>query len=619
MISKMDNRRDVELDCLCSIFPEIQRDPTNRYTARLLLDVRPQNQINVVFVPTLDNHPFTSEIREQKYIIPGNDVKPYKISYLPPLNLSITLPDDYPGKSAPEIDLSMKPKWLPDVDLNKLKLTARNLWEQSDGNEVLYEIIDFLYHATENAFGYSEKDKVLEVLEDFRIYMLDFDINETQAAFKKKTFNCGICLDPKKGDSCYQMLDCKHVFCIKCLQDFYLNAINNGDVVSVRCPAAECLQKCKENQEYSKKQLKIKTLSPSELLQIPLDHELVTRFVKLKYKSELESDKNTIYCPRKWCEGAARSTKYRKPLSLNDMPSTYDQSESESENADNLSSQKSLLSVCEECLFAFCNRCFQTWHGELNICAPRVPGDLSEEDKASLDYIKYHTTACPTCGIPSQKSHGCNHMICFRCNTHFCYLCSNWLSPSNPYKHYNTLSSSCYMRLWELEEGDAEDLAINAEGRRQNLIQGNDFIIREAEIPIIAIQEVEEAPNIVGAINEFPAPSLPEIQREGPLVLRINHVPRPAQRNMAQEPNEAPPKRFNRRRRDHNIRRSQRVRVDNEANPILHNNQLLVDEGEANQRWVQRFVQLALNDEEDLIDWNSDDELDHIAWEIPIR
>ncbi|POS85106.1 hypothetical protein EPUL_003820 [Erysiphe pulchra] len=609
----MDDRRQVELDCLSYIFPEIQRDPIDPYTARIVLPVRPQNCVNVIFSAALNiQSPITPATREQKCVAPSHNIKPYSLSYLPPLILSITLADDYPERSPPEINLFMNPKWLSDIHLNRLKIDARKIWENSGGSEVLYEIVDFLQQATENAFGYSEKDQVLDVPEEWRISLLDFDINETQLVFKRKTFYCSICLDPKKGDLCHQMLDCKHIFCIKCLQEFYLNAINTGDIVSVRCLAPDCLKKYKEIQDDSKKQRKIKTLSPSELLQISLDQESITRFVKLKHKLELESDKSTVYCPRKWCEGAARSSKHYRPLSIDDSSNLYEQSESESENSDKSLIRKDLLSVCEDCFFAFCSRCFQSWHGDFTLCVPKLSEELSEDDKASLDYLKYHTTACPTCGVPSQKSHGCNHMICFRCNTHFCYLCSNWLSPSNPYKHYNTISSSCYMRLWELEEGDAEGI--------QNIRLGDNHLVQGAEIPIMAIQDVEEAPVIEEAIDELQAPNLPEMQREGPLVLRINHIPRPAQIDLAVQPVEAPPKRPNRGRRNRHLRGPpRRAQVGDDAQPQLHANQLLVAEDGVRHRWVQRFVELALNDEEDLIDWSSDDERDPIAWEIPVR
>jgi E3 ubiquitin-protein ligase RNF14 len=49
---------------------------------------------------------------------------------------------------------------------------------------------------------------------------------------------------------------------------------------------------------------------------------------------------------------------------------------------------------------------------------------------------------------------GCNHMICYNCNTHFCYLCGFWIPADNPYKHFNVQGGTCFQRLWELEEGD---------------------------------------------------------------------------------------------------------------------------------------------------------------------
>jgi E3 ubiquitin-protein ligase RNF14 len=38
----------------------------------------------------------------------------------------------------------------------------------------------------------------------------------------------------------------------------------------------------------------------------------------------------------------------------------------------------------------------------------------------------------------------------------------------------------------------------------------------------------------------------------------------------------------------------------------------------AHQEWVQRFVQMALNDEEDQVEWESEEE-DAAAWAIPVR
>ena len=50
-------------------------------------------------------------------------------------------------------------------------------------------------------------------------------------------------------------------------------------------------------------------------------------------------------------------------------------------------------------------------------------------------------------------------MICSRCKTHFCYLCSAWLDDANAYRHFNTFGGTCYQKLWVLEGGDGDDVA----------------------------------------------------------------------------------------------------------------------------------------------------------------
>lgn len=448
------------------------------------------------------------------------------------------------------------------------------------------------------------------------------------------------------------MIDCGHVFCVQCLQDFYNNAINEGDLVSVRCLDPGCAKK-REEAQSPKKRRKGKTLSPSELLQIPLEHDMVTRYVKLKHKAELESDKNTIYCPRKWCQGAARSKKHRKPRGL-EVVESDDESETEGGEIRKFTAGNDLLSVCEDCSFAFCSRCYSSWHGEFKSCSPkRDTGELTEEDKASLEYLKLHTTPCPTCAAPAQKTHGCNHMICFKCNSHFCYLCSAWLEPGNPYKHYNMENTGCYMRLWELEGGDGDDVGIGFAGGVQNMdIEDDqeDPQIEELEQPeeeralfeALARMRREDAPppppalEALGDANPDAAPAAPpvpveEVQREGPLVFRINQLappPPPVLPNPPAQPvqrnNRAP--RGNRRWHDPRPPGLQHAAPLGGRRRAVHRGGRDEVAGEAAQRardaahqeWVQRFVAMALNDEEDQLESDSDEE-DGAAWVIPVR
>jgi E3 ubiquitin-protein ligase RNF14 len=507
------------------------------------------------------------------------------------------------------------------------------MWEEAGRSLVVFGYIDSLQQAAEGAFGFSENEKTLVVPQDFMISLLDYDIKATQAAFGKETFDCGVCLDPKKGTVCHRMVDCGHVFCVQCLQDFYNNAITEGDLSSVRCLAPDCAKKREAERPSTKKRRKPKTqLSPSELLQIPLEHDMVTRYVKLKHKADLESDKNTVYCPRKWCQGAAKSKKHRKPDGFEDQYSSDDDSDSE-ENGEpsKFAAEKDLLAVCEDCGLAFCSRCFSSWHGEFTICVPKKPtGELTEEEKASLEYMRMHTTPCPTCASPAQKTHGCNHMICFKCHSHFCYLCSAWLSPANPYEHYNSVTTGCYMRLWELEGGDGDDVGIGFVGgvREVEIPPDNE----EPEVELIPVPNAEaEGPIDIPEIVEPPDEPQQELQREGPLVLRINQLPPPPPAAPA-VPDPPPAVGGNRRRvhgphrrgpnigpNGHVVRQVQRG--NQQPRPRNGGRGVAADDPNAQEAldraWIQMFVQMAMNDEEDQLE--DDDEEDGAAWEIPVR
>ncbi|RFU25871.1 hypothetical protein B7463_g10464, partial [Scytalidium lignicola] len=658
-----DDERRTELDCIAAIFPELAFDPKNPFAASLALPVNPRNAVAVKFAA--DNSEVQADYRAplppdtnarnqgEENRLEVEEVE--HLSYFPDLQVQITLPDGYPSDVPATFKLSTSPGWLSREYLSELESSALQMWEDTDHCQMVFGYIDSLQQAAENAFGYGEEDgRVLQLPQELKIALLDFNIRAKQAAFAKETFECGVCLDPKKGSACHRMIDCGHVFCVQCLRDFYNNAITEGDLVSVRCLTPNCAKKRSEEWKASaKKGRKPKTqLSPNELLQIPLDQEMVARYVKLKHKADLESDKNTVYCPRKWCQGAARSKKHRKPEGFEIDDGSDDESDTE-KTGKGYKSGEELLCICEDCSFAFCSRCYQGWHGEFTLCIPRRDdGELTEEDKASLEYLKLHTTPCPTCTAPAQKTFGCNHMICFKCNSHFCYLCSSWLQPENPYIHFNKINTGCYMRLWELEGGDGDDVGIGYGGgdhapREEvngEIDLGDDMIVgdrpnegNEQNNAAIAPQ-AQGADPVVGVAQPRAAGQQP-LQREGPLVLRLN-VPAQGAAAVAAPDPRAPAGR-NRvprgHRQPHNAnnaagrrggaavgaparavrgavaRQQQRnaaarpVDVDRAAQDAIH------------QAWVQRFVQLALNDEEDLIDWDSDDEENPGAWEIPVR
>lgn len=186
------------------------------------------------------------------------------------------------------------------------------------------------------------------------------------------------------------------------------------------------------------------------------------------------------------------------------------------------------------------------------------------------------------------------------------------------------------MRLWELEGGDGDDVGIGYAGGVRPVEIPPDPEEREVEAAVaadIVVNQPMDIPEIVEPDEEEEIrEERPEIQREGPLVLRINQPLPPAAPAVPDPPpavggpqrphRQQAQRRGNPRgghwgaaqRREPNARQQARI-AQVQA-------QGAAEREEANQRWVRMFVQMAMNDEEDELD--SDDE-DPAAWEIPVR
>ncbi|QSZ37788.1 hypothetical protein DSL72_008887 [Monilinia vaccinii-corymbosi] len=557
-----EDRRTEEFECIAAIFPEIEFDTTDQFRASIELPVNPRNPVTVAFpaasdgVLNLPTPPLSTGSGEGGATdnLPGNNTESHELTYLPSLQLHVALPEGYPETEPPKFELSTTPAWLPRAHLDELEVEGLRMWEEMGHDSVIFAYIDSLQQGAENAFGYGEKGKILEISQEDKISLLDFDINAIQAAFNKGTYDCGVCLDPKRGSACHKMIDCGHVFCIECLQNFYNNAIKEGDLISVRCLAPNCAKERAERR--AKKNRKSKTqLSPSELLQIPLEHDVVARFVKLKHKAQLESDKNTVYCPRSWCNGAAKSKKYRKPKGLEDDDNSDDESGTETKGkGKEIAAGADRLAICED----------------------------------------------------------------------------SWLEPANPYRHFNEETTGCFQRLWELEAGDGDDVGRGYDGGVQP-VPAIEIIEEE-----IAVPEVEEPqPGIPDPEEEIEQGERQEVERQAPLVLRLNQ-PLPAAPAVpdAPQPPLGPANRQHRpnQGRGHGAHRGRVGGLNRQEFPRLELPRLAAGRGQgrvdmnhdpdeqhaANQAWVQRFVQMALNDEEDQLEWDDEAE-NHAVWEIPVR
>lgn len=608
-----EDERTVELSTLAAIFPELTLDPSNPFSASIEVPINPARPLAVTFAPNVEvavqaglptppssNGTKEDEVRTER---PGQEAAKIRwISHLPPLILKVTLPKGYPAEKAPIIHLESQSSWLSELKLEGLRAAGCVLWEDIGRDQVVFTYIDHLQQAAEDGFGLNlGTNFTIELPSDLEIPLSDFDLKAKRAKFEQETFECGVCLEPRKGSVCHRLLLCSHVFCVACLQDFYNSCITEGDVTNVKCLAPNC---GKEDTTASadptrprKRKRKVdRTLDPSELLRIPLEQETVQRYVKLKRKNLLESDRTTVYCPRQWCQGAARSKNH---LKLGD-PKVEEESDSEDEvdqsraydpnsSQDKLPPPTERLAICEDCSFAFCKVCKASWHGEFAVCFPRRQHELTTEEKASEEYLRKHSTACPTCNARCQKTMGCNHMICFKCNSHFCYLCSASLAEDNPYKHFNTMWTPCYLRLWELEEGDG--IGVDRAAVRVALAAEVEVEFDDEEVAPIE-DVIEVLPAVGAAPPQAPAPPvILQAQAQAP---QLPAAPRGIRVNARVQQGLARPR-------------------PPEQNPGRG----------APVQGLQRFLQLVENDEED--GWDSD-ELDEDEggdredrWVIPIR
>ena len=94
------------------------------------------------------------------------------------------------------------------------------------------------------------------------------------------------------------------------------------------------------------------------------------RYVLILSRFYLQADKNTVYCPRKWCQGPARSMKYPQiPADLSTYNESCPDEESDEETTVPLNQsppgpdkqKKELnpsdrLAICEKCSLAFCSK-----------------------------------------------------------------------------------------------------------------------------------------------------------------------------------------------------------------------------------------------------------------------
>lgn len=405
------------------------------------------------------------------------------VKHLPPIQLRLTLPNDYPSKRAPEVYCHAI--WLSADQLRHLEGSVASMWLPDE--PLGYQAIDWLQHqalrvaclenrtlilpdnvilnsgsllspsdrmsmrlagataaSSSNDAGPSNRSSCMAAPRpqfDLFTHLTRYDASLTLSDFRSSLQTCGICYDSRPG-STFVVLPCSanggplHAYCRACLTQHCTSLISSGAVEHLKCPEPSCRA----------------SIPPFVLAEV-LNEDEYDKYETLALKKALASMPDLSYCPR--CDAAT------------------------------IAGKDDDCCQCPQCLFVFCGKCLGAYHPSERCLSAleqmemkaliderRQNNKLTEEEKRrkradlvaqmqSMAIIQITTKPCPCCGAAIEKSEGCNKMSCSSCNSLFCWRCLTVIPKDVGYAHFGGEKCQLFEQReivqWERLNGAARD------------------------------------------------------------------------------------------------------------------------------------------------------------------
>jgi E3 ubiquitin-protein ligase RNF14 len=346
----------------------------------------------------------------------------WEVRYLPPVNLNLQLPADYPSTSSPVLDIDCF--YLSTQQLHVWKEELLKIWGDNKGDPIVFTWAEWIktsgllcllhYNTPEEKEGGgvlyvsqgddNNDDDDDDEEDDLVMRLLKYDAAMALHHFQQTNQTCSICFENKLGIHFIQ-LDCGHRdFCLQCLSSMAQLFVKEGSIEKIKCPTAGCSQGI---------------ISPHILRNHLLSEESYAKWEQLSLSRCLDTMSDSVYCPR--CN---------KPTI---------------EDEDN-------CAQCASCLFVFCSLCNESWHPgsgcvdeetKLAMLKKKMEGAgtkealealrKKEQEAKSMSLIKSTAKQCPSCGMAIMRSQGCNKMTCGSCGAFFCYKCGKQVEG---YEHF---------------------------------------------------------------------------------------------------------------------------------------------------------------------------------------
>jgi len=80
-----------------------------------------------------------------------------------------------------------------------------------------------------------------------------------------------------------------------------------------------------------------------------------------------------------------------------------------------------------KCEHEFCFSCSENWHDPIRCNLMKKWKKKCQDDSETSNWMAANTKECPKCSATIEKNGGCNHMVCKKCKTDFCWVClTDW-------------------------------------------------------------------------------------------------------------------------------------------------------------------------------------------------